>query len=77
MALEYAHRTLDEVGVAWQLVCEDTAALTAGFDALADQLGARDLLERPGSGGVGVMGCLPNRRPSGCWYSTMPQTRNR
>jgi uncharacterized protein DUF4062 len=42
VALEYAHRHLDEVGVAWQLPAEDAAVLAAGFGELAAQLGAAD-----------------------------------
>jgi hypothetical protein len=39
MALEYAHRQLDGVGVAWQLPAEDPAVLAARFGELAAQLG--------------------------------------
>jgi hypothetical protein len=39
VALEYAHRHLAEVGVAWQFAAEDTAVLAAGFGELAAQLG--------------------------------------
>ena len=42
VALEYAHRHLGEVGVAWQLPAEDPAVLAAGFGGLAAQLGAAD-----------------------------------
>jgi hypothetical protein len=42
VALEYAHRHLAGVGVAWQLPAEDPAVLTAGFGELAAQLGAAD-----------------------------------
>ena len=42
VALEYAHRLLDEVGVAWQFGAEDPAVLAAGFGELAAQLGAAD-----------------------------------
>ncbi|HEV3295732.1 MAG TPA: FxSxx-COOH system tetratricopeptide repeat protein, partial [Streptosporangiaceae bacterium] len=42
VALEYAHRYLAEVGVAWQLPAEDPAVLAAGFGELAAQLGAAD-----------------------------------
>ena len=45
VALEYAHRHLAEVGVAWQFSAEDPAVLAAGFAELAAQLGARDLLD--------------------------------
>ena len=40
VALEYAHRQLGEVGVAWQLAAEDPAVLAAGFGELAAQFGA-------------------------------------
>jgi Domain of unknown function (DUF4062)/Tetratricopeptide repeat len=42
VALEYAHRHLAEVEVAWQLPAEDPAVLAAGFGELAAQLGAGD-----------------------------------
>ena len=37
--MEYAHRHLGEVGVAWQLPAEDATVLAAGFAELAAQLG--------------------------------------
>ena len=40
LALEYAHRHLDQVGVCWQLPAEDPMVLAAGFGELAAQLGA-------------------------------------
>ena len=39
VALEYAHRRLGEVGVAWQLPAEDPTVLAATFGELAAQLG--------------------------------------
>jgi hypothetical protein len=42
VAVEYAHRHLGEVGVAWQLPAEDPAVLAARFGELAAQLGAAD-----------------------------------
>jgi hypothetical protein len=42
VAVEYAHRHLGQVGVAWQLAAEDAAVLAAGFTELAAALGARD-----------------------------------
>ena len=42
VAVEYAHRHLDEVGVAWQLPAEDPTVLAAGFGELAAQLGAAE-----------------------------------
>jgi hypothetical protein len=44
LAVEYAHRHLGEVGVAWQFSAEDATVLAAGFTDLASQLG---------TGGVG------------------------
>ena len=44
VALEYGHRHLAELGVAWQLAAEKPTALAAGFGDLAVQVGARDLL---------------------------------
>jgi Tetratricopeptide repeat len=41
-AMEYAHRYLAEVGVAWQFAAEDPTVLAAGFGELAAQLGASD-----------------------------------
>ncbi len=41
VALEYAHRHLTEIGVAWQFPAEDATVLAAGFAELAAQLGAR------------------------------------
>ena len=43
VALEYAHRHLGEVGVAWQFAAEDATVLAAGFAELAAQLGIQDL----------------------------------
>ena len=42
VALEYAHRQLGQVGVAWQFSAEDPAVLAAGFGELAAQLGVAD-----------------------------------
>ena len=42
VALEYAHRRLGQVEVAWQLPAGDPAVLAAGFGELAAQLGAAD-----------------------------------
>jgi hypothetical protein len=41
VALEYAHRHLGEVGVAWQFPAEDPSVVAAGFGELAAQLGTR------------------------------------
>jgi hypothetical protein len=43
VAVEYAHRYLAEVGVAWQFAAEDPAVLAAGFGELAYQLGVQDI----------------------------------
>ena len=56
VAVEYAHRHLAEVGVAWQFAAEDPAVLAAGFGELAAQLGAREPARRAGPGGVGARG---------------------
>jgi hypothetical protein len=45
VAVEYAHRHLPEVGLAWQFAAEDPTVLAAGFGELAAQLGARDVLD--------------------------------
>ena len=42
LAVEYAHRQLGGVAVAWQLPAEDPAVLAAGFGELAAQLGAAE-----------------------------------
>ena len=45
VAVEYAHRQLPEVGLAWQFAAGDPTVLAAGFAELAAQLGARDVLD--------------------------------
>ncbi len=42
VALEYAHRQLGNVGVAWQVPAENPTVLAAGFGELAAQLNAAD-----------------------------------
>ena len=42
VAVEYAHRHLDDVDVVWQFPAEDAEVLLAEFARLAVQLGARD-----------------------------------
>ena len=74
VAVEYAHRHLAEVGVAWQFPAEDPAVLAAGFGELAAQLGARDLAGCAGPGGVGARGAGRLSRRSGCWCSTTRRT---
>jgi hypothetical protein len=46
VALEYAHRQLGEIGLAWQFPAEDAAVLGAGFGRLADELGVMDMLRQ-------------------------------
>jgi hypothetical protein len=46
VAVEYAYRHLDEVGVAWRFAAEDRAVLAAEFGKLAAQLGVRDVLDQ-------------------------------
>jgi hypothetical protein len=45
VAVEYAHRHLAEVGLAWQFPAEDPALLLAEFARLAAQLGAREVID--------------------------------
>ena len=45
VAVEYAHRHLAEVGLAWQFPAEDPALLRAEFVRLAVQLGAREMVD--------------------------------
>jgi Tetratricopeptide repeat len=45
VAVEYAHRHLAEVGLAWEFPAEDSTVLAAGFSELAAQLGARGLAD--------------------------------
>ena len=45
VALEYAHRHLAELGLAWQFPADDPGVVAAGFGELAAQLGARELLD--------------------------------
>jgi hypothetical protein len=42
VAVEYAHRHLAEVGVAWQLAARDPVVVATGLAELAGQLGAHD-----------------------------------
>jgi hypothetical protein len=42
VAVEYAHRHLDEMWVCWQFAAEDPGILAAEFGVLAAQLGARE-----------------------------------
>ena len=45
VAVEYAHRHLAEVGLAWQFSADDPTVLAGGFGQLAAQLGVRDVLD--------------------------------
>jgi hypothetical protein len=45
LAVEYAHRHLAEVGIAWQLAADDPTVLASGLAELAAQLGGRDLAD--------------------------------
>ena len=45
VAVEYAHRHLAEVGLAWQFPADDPAVLLAEFARLAAQLGARGVVD--------------------------------
>jgi hypothetical protein len=45
VAVEYAHRHLAEVGLAWQFPAGDPAVLLADFARLAAQLGAREVVD--------------------------------
>jgi hypothetical protein len=45
LAAEYAHRHLAEVGVAWQVRCEDLAVLVSEMAELAAQVGGRELAD--------------------------------
>jgi hypothetical protein len=45
VAVEYAHRHVPELRVAWQFAAEDPAVLAAGFGDLAAELGARELAD--------------------------------
>ena len=45
VAVEYAHRHLAEVALAWQFPAEDPALLLAEFARLAAQLGAREVVD--------------------------------
>jgi Tetratricopeptide repeat len=61
VAVEYAHRHLAEVGMAWQLPAEDPALLMAEFARLAAQLGARQVVDArdPVASVHGVLAVFP------------------
>jgi hypothetical protein len=74
VAIEYAHRHLDEVEVCWQFAAEDPALLAAELGVLAAQLGAREaaaardpvvavhgVLARAGAGWLVVFDNAPDR----------------
>jgi hypothetical protein len=69
VAVEWAHRQLGGVAVAWQLPAEDPAVLAAGFGEPAAQLGA----DR-GDPVAAVHGVLAAARCRGCWCSTTRRT---
>ena len=69
VAVEYAHRHLDQVDVAWQLPAEDATALAAGFTGLADGLAAQLGTGAAAGGGTRWRRCTrpwPPIRVSGC-----------
>ena len=45
LAAEYAHRHLAEVGVAWQVDCEDLLMAAQDLAELAAQVGGRELAD--------------------------------
>ena len=65
VAVEYAHRHLAEVEVAWQFPAEDLVVLEAEFGELAAQLGARTR-PTPRTRWRRCTPCSPGSRPSGC-----------
>jgi hypothetical protein len=76
VALEYAHRQLGQVGVAWQLPAEDPAVLAARFGQLAAQLGAADGGAADGGDPVAaVHGVLAASSPR--WLLVFDNARNR
>jgi hypothetical protein len=60
VAVEYAHRHLDECGVVWQVAAEDRTARATGFGDLAAELGNRDK-PRVGDPVAQVHGALARR----------------
>jgi Tetratricopeptide repeat len=61
VTVEYAHRHLAEVGLAWQFPAEDPAVLLAEFARLAAQLGAREVVDArdPVASVHGVLAVFP------------------
>jgi hypothetical protein len=61
VAVEYAHRHLAEVGLAWQFPAEDRTLLLAEFARLAAQLGAREMVDvrDPVASVHGVLAAFP------------------
>jgi hypothetical protein len=74
VAVEYAHCHLAEVGVAWQLIAEDPTVLAAGFEELAAQLGAQDVLVKrdPVASVHGVLAAFP-----GGWLLVFDNAKDR
>jgi hypothetical protein len=62
VALAYAQHHLAEVGVAWQLAAEDATVLAGGFNELAAQLGARNVVDTrdPVASVHGVLAAFPD-----------------
>jgi Tetratricopeptide repeat len=63
VAVEYAHRHLAEVGVAWQFPAEDRSVLAAGFRDLAAQLGVLGMADtrEPVDSVHGVLAAYPQQ----------------
>ena len=62
LAVEYAHRHLAGLGVAWQFAAENPAVLTADFATLQAQLGIHD----PSNAVASFMRCWPLIPRNGC-----------
>ena len=62
VAVEYAHRHLAEVGLAWQFPAEDPELLLAEFGRLAAQLGVREVVDArdPVASVHAVLAAFPN-----------------
>ena len=65
VALEYAHRHLAEVGVAWQFAAEDATVLADGFGSWPPS-SAPGMSLMPGTRWRRCTGCSPRSRRSGC-----------
>jgi hypothetical protein len=62
VAVEYAHRHLAKVGLAWQFPAEDLTLLLVEFARLAAQLGAREMVDArdPVASVQGVLAAFPS-----------------